>query len=388
MVQSGKCDIVIPIWNECDLTRACIDSIRKNTRYPCRIIAIDNGSEKTTRSYLESCREKMGDDFLIIRNEENLGFVKAVNQGMKASTAPYICVLNNDTLVADGWLTTMVGVMTRNPSMGLLNPLSNTFGQGPGKIEDLTAFAGCIAAKGASYVEAGQCIGFCMLVSRTLVERIGYLSEDTEFMFFEDTDYSIRARNSGFICGIAMGAYVYHYEHKSAEKLKRDKDAIFAKNQRLFRKKWGRPLRIAYVSSADFRKDAGEAKKGIEEAISISRKGNYVYLFQKGSFRGDLDDFYGSLGLIRFLNAQIFFKSNFFKLYCAWRVLTRKRKKRFDAVVVDSPAIYAFLKKVSMLRNAELYCRPGPGDLEKLFRRRYESRPSCWGWGKAIRGAG
>ena len=126
----------------------------------------------------------------------------------------------------------------------------------------------------------------------------------------------------------------------------------------------------------------------IEEAISISRKGNYVYLFQKGSFRGDLDDFYGSLGLIRFLNAQIFFKSNFFKLYCAWRVLTRKRKKRFDAVVVDSPAIYAFLKKVSMLRNAELYCRPGPGDLEKLFRRRYESRPSCWGWGKAIRGAG
>ena len=374
MGQSGKCDIIIPIWNEYNLTRACMDSIRKGTRYPYRIIAIDNGSEKTTRSYLESCREKIGDDFLIIRNEENLGFIKAVNQGMKASGAPHICVLNNDTLVADGWLTTMVDVMTKNPSMGLLNPLSNTFGQEPKKNEDLNAFAGRIAAKGTSYVEAGQCIGFCMLVSRALVEEIGYLSEDTDFMFFEDTDYSIRARNSGFTCGMAMGAYVYHHEHKSAEKLRVDKDALFAKNQRLFRKKWGRPLRIAYVSSTDFRKDSGEAKKNIEKAISISRKGNYVYLFQKGLFRGDLDNFYGSLGLIRFLNAQIFFKASFFNLYCAWRILTKKRKKRFDAVLVDSAGIYSFLRKVFLLRRTELYCNPGPEDLEKLFRRRHEPR--------------
>jgi len=71
------CDIIICVWNNCAITRECIDSIRKNTCYPYRLVLIDNGSEKETREYLEGLRDDQNLNIEIIRNEENIGNTKA-----------------------------------------------------------------------------------------------------------------------------------------------------------------------------------------------------------------------------------------------------------------------------------------------------------------------
>ena len=105
-----RCDIVIPVWNMRELTEQCVDSIVRNTRFPYRMIIVDNASGRETRDYLESLRKRNDVDVRIIRNEENLGNSKAANQGIRASDADYVCILDNDTLVMPHWLTAMVGV--------------------------------------------------------------------------------------------------------------------------------------------------------------------------------------------------------------------------------------------------------------------------------------
>ncbi|PIU41100.1 MAG: hypothetical protein COS99_07120 [Candidatus Omnitrophica bacterium CG07_land_8_20_14_0_80_42_15] len=369
------CDIVIPVWNEYKLTKTCIESIRKNTDFPYRIIAVDNGSDSETKGYLESCKSSDPANFALVRNEENLGFVKASNQGMRLSNAKYVCLLNNDTIVGEKWLGIMINVLENNSSIGLLNPLSNTFGRGPKDIIDIDDYSRKIALKKDRFVEAGQCIGFCMLMRRGVIDRIGHLSENSTFMFFEDTDYSIRARNMGFICAIAMGAYVYHYEHKSGDKLGSKQGEIFQENQKLFYKKWGEPLRIVYVSSVDPKTSRELLKRNIGEAISISKKGNYVYIFQRGKFKGDIDDFYESLGLVRFLNAQIFFKDKSFKLYCIYRILTR-RKKRFDAIFANDSDFYSLLKKIFFFHRIAIYRNLNEADAVNLWSKRHKNARS------------
>ena len=98
------CDIIIPVFDQLELTGRCLESIKARTGSPYRLILIDNASAGGTRDFLEGFRAS-NSNVTLIRNEENLGWVKAINQGMRLSTAPYVCIMNNDTVVrSDGWL--------------------------------------------------------------------------------------------------------------------------------------------------------------------------------------------------------------------------------------------------------------------------------------------
>ena len=109
-----KCDIVIPVWNERELTRICIESIASNTDISRRVILVDNASDQETASYLKELSERNKGAVILIRNEENIGFPKAVNQGIAISNAPYLCILNNDTEVYKGWLEEMIKIAESN----------------------------------------------------------------------------------------------------------------------------------------------------------------------------------------------------------------------------------------------------------------------------------
>ena len=115
-----RCDIIIPVWNQLERTRECIDSVRENTRASYRLVIIDNASDKPTKEYLESLRGALP-GIVLKRNKDNLGFIKVVNQGMKESNSEYVCVLNNDTVVTAGWLSEMIGVAGSEGGIGVVN---------------------------------------------------------------------------------------------------------------------------------------------------------------------------------------------------------------------------------------------------------------------------
>ena len=152
------CDIIIPVWNQLALTRDCIESVRKNTGGGYAIIVIDNASGEETAQYLDNVRSEGSPRVSIIRNKKNLGFIKAANQGIAASSAPYVCLLNNDTLVTKGWLKEMVAISESADDIGIVNPSSNNLGQKPAGGEPLELYAEKISKESGQSIELGAAV--------------------------------------------------------------------------------------------------------------------------------------------------------------------------------------------------------------------------------------
>lgn len=101
-----KIDIVIPNYNGELFLKNCINSILStdNIGYVDKIIIIDNNSQDKSLDSVNSSNAPI----IIEKNNENYGFAKAVNQGIKMSTNEYILLLNNDTIVEDGFIYSLI----------------------------------------------------------------------------------------------------------------------------------------------------------------------------------------------------------------------------------------------------------------------------------------
>ena len=244
-----RCDIVIPVWNMKELTEQCVNNITCHTKFPYRIIIVDNASNDETRQYLEGLGRRKDINVTLIRNEENLVNSKAANQGISASDAEYVCILNNDTLVMNNWLTEMVKVAEKNNKIGIVNPLSNYGSKRPlGKKWEEIAHKIYEKNKG-NHIETAAAIGFCFLIKREVIQKIGVWSEGYSPGYFEDTEYSIRAIKNGYKVAIAKGAYVVHLEHSSFKKTSDFKE-LFKKNQKLFYDEFGQSKRLLYKNGS------------------------------------------------------------------------------------------------------------------------------------------
>jgi O-antigen biosynthesis protein len=302
-----KCDIIIPVWNEYALTKKCLESISENTEIPYRLILIDNASSGETACYLEKISTD-NNKVVLIKNKENLGFPKAVNQGILLSKSPYLCVLNNDTEVYKGWLSEMIKVAESDAGIGIVNPASNNTGHP----KPLNAFSG-------EHIEISACIGFCMLIKREVIEKVGNFDEIFSPGNFEDTDFSRRAVKAGYKCVIAKGAYVYHVQNTGFKKIK-DRDARFENNLDIFNKRWGEIKRVAYIVKNANKDKIGALEKSIRNWLN---GGHWVYVFiRTGSLKPDI----GNHGSLRVIEIRRFM----FDLKVSWKIFTRKKK--FDEV--------------------------------------------------------
>ncbi len=319
------------------LTQQCVDSIVANTRFPYRLIIVDNASEHETRQYLEGLTRREDVAVTVIRNEENLGNSKAANQGMRLSDADFVCILDNDTIVTEHWLTEMVKVAQSDASIGVVNPYSNYGARKPfGKSWKEISKARYEKEKGR-FLETAAAIGFCFLIKREVIEKIGYWPESYGPGYFEDTEYSIRAIRSGYKVVIAQGAYVVHLEHSSFKKTGFF-DELFQRNQRLFYERFSRSRRLLYIVTGNGTFDINKS------AYEQAQQRNWIWVFiQKGA----------AVELPRHAYIKPFYLSYpLFQLNCISRIL--KRKKRFDVIYSDSPSLRVKLRLLKKIHKAEV----------------------------------
>lgn len=348
-----RSDIIIPVWDQLEATAECIDSILRNTNRPYRLIVIDNGSAPDTRGYLERLKNKYGLDVRLVRNEKNLGFVRAVNQGLAASEAPYICVMNNDTVAASGWLEEMISVMQRHPEVGILNPSSNTFGDvpGPGSVEEhasqLKRYAGLIQ-------ELYTCRGFCMLLRRRVFEALAGFDESYTIGYFEETDYCMRAQRAGFRIARALGSYVYHKERVSFNALK-ESGGLFEKNEKIFFERWPRPIRVAYLVDGSGREDKVDIISS-----GIARMGHQVLIFLKKGLGWPVK-------LDHFDIRRVDIGALFFPFVSVCKIFARRKKKKIDVIFVDNAALGLFMNICRFLHGSAVFTDPQPDKLPKAL---------------------
>lgn len=244
--------IIVPFYNCMEYTSLCVESVCDNTT-DFEIILIDNGSnEKEYDSFYDNMLWKEQNNSIsfsnvrVIKNETNLGFPKAVNQGLMESKGDIICVLNNDVVVTPGWANNLMWHLDNG--VDIVSPRTN-FIDGP-QIVLIDRYDN----KGELYSAArkfhknnlhkkwrfSRLVGFCLLFKRGVYEAIGGFNEGFGIGNFEDDDWGLRAIDAGYKCAIARDVYVHHFGSKTHEIMKLDYKQLLSVNRKIFESIWTR----------------------------------------------------------------------------------------------------------------------------------------------------
>jgi len=353
-----KCDIIIPIWNQPESTKSCIDHLIRNTLYPYKLILVDNGSKDKTKKYLNEIKKSYEEEIFLIENKDNLGFVKAVNQGLRVSKAPYVCILNNDTLPSKGWLSELINFAEKHPDIGLLNPLCSGHKEESLSINE---YADKLLLNKDAHMEMNQCQGFCMLVKRELIDKIGYMDERFGIGGFDDTDYSMRAHRAGYRCVSVYSSYVYHSEHKSFDALG-DRKSLQEKSEREYFKKWPRHLRIAILCSIKNDTSDTEIRNLLNSSLFLAKKWCWVNIFvlSDKNTKERLSTIKNNISFPLHQNLKFNYLNGIFKPFEAWarileRSFGRKIRKKYDIIFSSGKKSLFLLRFLSLAQKSKVY---------------------------------
>lgn len=330
------CDIVLTVYNQLELTKRCIESVLKYFRNQDRLILVDNGSDPETTSYLKevSTANKVF-DIELIRFEPNQGFIKAANAGLGFSDKETVCLLSNDTVVTAGWLEEMLRLMEKEPDIGIVNPASSTFSLYPSRSQSIDELARSLDKFKGSYTNTAACFGFCMLIRREVIQKIGILDEVFGRGYFEDSDFCRRANTAGFRCVISKAAYVWHREHSTFKSQEIEK--LFQRNKGIFEGRWGRPQRILCLLGK------GKKRESLAEPyLALAKKGHWLWIvLPKNQKEGDVEK------LKSYGNIKLFFIPRVFLFFYALFIIIKKRKKKIDKLYIygDLPGLAGFVFK-------------------------------------------
>jgi GT2 family glycosyltransferase len=246
--------IIIPCCNQVEFTRLCLDSLKRFCTSPCEVILIDNGSSDATPEVMEAFAKQppIGlDRTQIVRNAHNRGFAAAINQGLTAAQGSMIVLLNNDTVLTPHWLEGLVTCAQHGA--GLVGPTSNYVPApqyvrpGYDHLSGLVTFA---EQQWQRY--RGQALpverlsGFCLLIRREVLARIGLLDERFGVGFFEDDDLCFRAKDAGFRLAVALDVYIHHFGSKTFAGLGLPTETLLQNNFKQFQSKWGAQRTAGY----------------------------------------------------------------------------------------------------------------------------------------------
>lgn len=242
-----RVSIVIVTHNNLEYLRLCLASLIGNTDYPnVEIIVVDNAAGLGTWEFISGLARADG-RVRLIRSADNLGFAAANNLALREATGSIFVVLNDDTMVARGWLTRLVRHL-REPKLGIIGAATNrTCNEAQVATEYQTYGEFVRAAHERARDFDGERRGlrmvamFCAAFRRAVWEQIGPLDERFAVGLFEDEDYAYRLRLAGFEIAFALDVLVHHAEHASIGWLvpSGDYGRLFAENRTRFEQKWG-----------------------------------------------------------------------------------------------------------------------------------------------------
>ncbi len=237
---AARVDIVVCVHEALEDVRRCLESVLSRTALDFTLIVVNDGSGPETTAWLRemSARHSVVE---LVETDGPLGYTRAANRGLRASTAPYVVLLNSDTIVPRLWVECLLQCLQTDERLGIVGPLSNaaSWQSIPKRFSEDGGWAINDLPVGYNVDEYGELLyriserafprvqflnGFCLLMRREVIEAIGYLDEDAFPQGYgEENDYCIRAREAGFQLAIADHCFVYHAKSRSFGAQARDR---------------------------------------------------------------------------------------------------------------------------------------------------------------------
>ncbi len=245
--------VVIVSWNTAEILRACLQSLGPGSDgLALDVIVVDNGSQDGSGPIVRR-------DFpavRLIQNNQNAGYARANNQGIAASRAPYVLLLNSDTRVPPAALTGLVNFLVSHPDAAavgprLVRPDGSPQPYGFGRDPTLSY----LLARGLNRLllrrylhdwatDVAQPVdwvsGACLLARRAAIEQAGTLDENM-FMYFEDNDWCLRLRQAGWKIYLVPQVQVVHLGGRSMARNPAAREA-YSQSLRYFYRKHYSPL--------------------------------------------------------------------------------------------------------------------------------------------------
>lgn len=219
---SDRISVILVNFNGKKYNDKCIKSVLNSTvKEQIRIVVVDNAS---TDGSLEELKEHWGDNrqVQIISLEDNYGFSKANNEGIRWSMEngiEYYLLLNNDTEVKPDAIEKMLESQIKT---GAIVVPKIYYADSPEMIWCAGGEFSHIIKKSKQSglnqpdspdFQVGRYCGFAngcsLLLTRSIIEKVGFLDESF-FLYYEDTEYSLRARRKGVTVWYCADAVVYH----------------------------------------------------------------------------------------------------------------------------------------------------------------------------------
>jgi GT2 family glycosyltransferase len=239
---NGTSIVLVTTNDQQGMLQQCIDSIEKYTPEPHEIIVIDNASTDDTAEYLQKLTGKVR--YKICHS--NLGFAGGTNQGLMMARGNTILFLNNDTVVTEGWLQNLLHCLNSNPKIGLVGPVTNYISgeqlieTSYSSMDEMHQFArGYNISDPNKWKTTSRLTGFCVLMRREVLDRLGNLDEGFEIGNCEDDDYGLRARLLGLDLMIAKDTFIHHVGSVSIKALGDKFEEVYGKNLEFYANKWG-----------------------------------------------------------------------------------------------------------------------------------------------------
>lgn len=232
--------VIIPTYNGERTINDCLKSVYASDYLPFEVILVDDASRDNSVSIARGTFAHTK----IIKNSKNLGFVCAVNRGIRESKGEIVVLLNMDTVVRKDWLSELVKVLIsdeKNVIVGskILDPDEKTIQHAGALINNngVTVHIGRGEPDFGQYNklrEVDYVCGASMCFRKNLLKELGYLDEDYSPLYYEDTDFAFRARKRGYKIVYVPGSVLMHNENYSTGGLTAKFYYLYHKNRICF----------------------------------------------------------------------------------------------------------------------------------------------------------
>ena len=367
---SVRVSIIIPVCNQFVYTYQCLQSILDTCGdLAYEIVLADDASTDATRNI-----QKKVSGIRVVRNEQNLRFLRNCNNAAKSARGEFIVFLNNDTQVQDGWLQSLLRLMDARPDCGMagskiLFPDANLQEAGGIVWRDGTAWnygRGQSADKPEfNYVKEVDYISGCSIMIRTALWReIGGFDERFAPAYCEDSDLAFAVRAHGYKVLYQPDSVVVHYEGVSnGTDLSAGQKQYQIENQKKLYQKWRSVLERENYPQAQqvFRaRERGSAPcllmidhyvPTFDQDAGSRTVYEYIRLFLAKGYRVKfLPDYFEKTDqythALQQLGVEVFHSSDF---RYTWKDWVRENAQQFDYVFLNRPHIS--VKYIGFLRQ-------------------------------------
>lgn len=234
-----RVSIVIPTRNNIPYLSLCLAAVIPTLTENDEILVISNGSrddQAITTGYINGVRNVKTRPLVRCLHTDEPGFSPACNLGLKSAKGEYVVLLNDDTIVAPNWLSTILAAEQEAKKVapeikwGYMGPRSNNalpiqtikqemfpYCNDPGGVS-ATANQLATLRERHTYAPASQLSGFCLVMRREALNAVGYL-DSFGMGGFEDNDWCLRAQQKGFLGLLACRSFVFHFGHMTLNRV-------------------------------------------------------------------------------------------------------------------------------------------------------------------------